>query len=407
MSGKRICLVSPGHLASNPRLVKEADALSEAGYEVRVVAGDFTPAVRRLDETVLARAAWRADRIGLGSRPVYVARRLRQELAKRGAAAGVSNMGTAVWAHSPVWLTLARAAAAEPAELYVAHNLSALPAAAWAARRHGAKLGFDAEDDHLGELGEPSEHQREIEVRRRIEQHFLPLCDHLTAASPGIARAYRERYGVEMTPILNVFPLAEAPGEQQAAGNGSLSVYWFSQTIGHGRGLEPFIEAMGKTDVRLRLVIRGSDFLGFSARLRECAREAGRADKVEFLPSAPPEDMARLAAQHDIGLSLEPNSRPNNAVCLGNKIFTYLLAGVPVLLSNTPAQRDLAVELGAAAQVVNLNNPSEIVRAVEHWSKNAEMLAAARREAWRLGRTRFNWDVEKRLFLQLIERALI
>ena len=29
-----ICLVSPGHVASNPRLVKEADALCAAGFHV-------------------------------------------------------------------------------------------------------------------------------------------------------------------------------------------------------------------------------------------------------------------------------------------------------------------------------------------------------------------------------------
>ena len=52
MKVERICLVSPGHLSSNPRLVKEADALHEAGYAVRVVAGDVTPSVRHLDNTI-------------------------------------------------------------------------------------------------------------------------------------------------------------------------------------------------------------------------------------------------------------------------------------------------------------------------------------------------------------------
>src|SRR5262249_14385196 len=41
MSG-RICLITPGHLSMNPRLVKEADALTEAGYDVVVIAADFS-----------------------------------------------------------------------------------------------------------------------------------------------------------------------------------------------------------------------------------------------------------------------------------------------------------------------------------------------------------------------------
>ena len=36
-----VCLVTTGHPSTNPRLVKEADALAEAGYDVRVVATKF------------------------------------------------------------------------------------------------------------------------------------------------------------------------------------------------------------------------------------------------------------------------------------------------------------------------------------------------------------------------------
>lgn len=43
---KRICVVAPGKLGSIPRVVKEADALFEFGYEVRVVAADMVPWVR-------------------------------------------------------------------------------------------------------------------------------------------------------------------------------------------------------------------------------------------------------------------------------------------------------------------------------------------------------------------------
>mgnify|MGYP000111215627 CR=1 FL=1 len=46
----KICLVTPGHPSKNPRLVKEADALVESGYEVSVVAGDYHPWGHDADE---------------------------------------------------------------------------------------------------------------------------------------------------------------------------------------------------------------------------------------------------------------------------------------------------------------------------------------------------------------------
>jgi glycosyltransferase involved in cell wall biosynthesis len=411
MKAKRICLVSPSHLASNPRLVKEADALHEVGYSVRVVTGDATPGVRPLDATILARAPWPVVKVGLGPRPFYLARRMRQVFARTAFDLGARADRVAVWAQSTITGRLARAAEAAAADLYIGHCLEALPAAAWAARRYGAKLGFDAEDDHVGELDETPEKRSHIEVRRRIEAVYLSQCHHLTAASPGIARAYRDRYGVTMTPILNVFPLAQAPVNGSASRHrnrgDSLSVYWFSQTIGPGRGLEPFIQAMGKARGRLTLSLRGSDYLGYSAWLKTLAAEANVADAIHFLPSAPPDEMARLAACHDIGLASELMVPPNRAISLTNKIFVYLLAGIPVLMSNTPAQRELAVDLGEAARVVNLTDPDSVASVLGSLAHDTKALDAAKAAARRLALTRFNWNIEKECFLQSVRDAIV
>jgi glycosyltransferase involved in cell wall biosynthesis len=409
MSRKRICLVSPGHLASSPRLVKEADALHEAGYLVKVViGGNSAPSVRPLDNTILARAPWQVTKVGLGSRPTYLMRRIRQEMAKKALRLGNGGLQRAIWAHSPITQSLAKAAAVEAADLYIGHYVAALPAVAWAARSHRAKFGFDAEDDHVGELIDTPENRLEIAIRHRIEEHFLSQCRHRTAASPDIANVYDRRYGVSMMPILNVFPLSNAPPSPayHYKNDRTLSVYWFSQTIGPGRGLEPMIEAMGKMRRLAKLSIRGSDFLGYSTRLKALAAASGAADRIHFLPSAPPDEMVRLAAQHDVGLASELSMPPNRAVCLTNKIFTYLLAGIAVLLSDTVAQRQLARQLGQAARLIDLDNPEEIAQALDDWALHHPALIAAKREAWNQGQTRFNWDKEKDRFLRSVEDAL-
>jgi glycosyltransferase involved in cell wall biosynthesis len=407
MRGKRVCLVSPGHLASNPRLVKEADALYEAGFSVRVIAGDTTPDVRALDDTIQRRARWPIVKVRLARRPGYFARRSRQLLAKKAFALGARGIHVAEWALSPYSRPLAKAASAEPADLYIAHYLDALSAAAMAAQRHGAKLGFDTEDDHIGELTETSENELDIAIRRQIEAEFLPRCHHLTASSPGIADVYGQRHGVTMTTILNVFPLSQAPFSRPPFRNPrALSVYWFSQVIGPGRGLEFFIKSMAKMRGKVTLSIRGSDFLGYSVELKRLAAEIGLADAVSFLPSAPSDEMVRLAAQHDVGLASELATPPNRAICLSNKIFTYLLAGIPVLLSDTPAQSEIAAELGEAARVVDLANPASIVAALKTWASDPGTLARAKCEAWRLAQTRFNWDREKNHFLESVKAAL-
>ena len=407
---QRICLISPGHVASNPRLVKEANALDDAGYRVRVVAGDYMAEIKSLDQTIFAAVSWSWVTVGLGTKFIYSLRKIRQKLAQIIAAIGwMPNLSIAMWAHHPLSKKLGRVAATEAADLYIAHCLAALPAAAWAAERHNAKLGFDAEDFHIGELANIPENQTEIRIRDYIEKTLLPRCCHLTAASPKIAEAYHQRYGIKMQPILNVFSLAESSNnfvKPISKPDTEPSLYWFSQTIGAGRGIEAIVRAIAQMQTKAKLYLRGIPAVGYQKQLQTLARELKVSEQVHFLPSASPGEMVKLAAEHDLGLSFELTQPFNRAICLTNKIFTYLLAGLPVLMSRTPAQEDLAQRLGEAAVLIDINNPDDIANTLDCWLSQPHKLASARVCAWKLAQEVYNWDVEKKSFLAVVERAL-
>lgn len=416
MSAARICLVTSGNVASNPRLVKEARALRDAGYRLRIVATDIIPSLSPYDEGIFTDLG--CDHVRIDARlPRW--RWLVRAALRRAARWGVRSLGNrgigrglASWANHPLSHALGVAAAGQPADLYLAHNLAALPAAARAARRHRARLGFDAEDFHCGELEDTPANAVELTARAVIERDLLPRCRHLTAASPGIARHYEQRYGVRMETILNVFPLSEAPSDPVAgyrARGEEPSLYWFSQTVGAQRGLEPIVRAMGRMKERAFLRLRGHPVSGYLDALRTLARQSGGDDlarRIELLPIAPPAEMARLAAGHDVGLATEQNQPVNRAICLPNKIFVYLLAGLPICFSRTPAQEALAAELGEAAWVADLDDPAALARSLDERLGSPERLQRARASAWKLARTRYNWDVEKKAFLAVVERSL-
>jgi glycosyltransferase involved in cell wall biosynthesis len=104
-------------------------------------------------------------------------------------------------------------------------------------------------------------------------------------------------------------------------------------------------------------------------------------------------------------LSLERFTSENRSLCLGNKIFTYLLAGVPVMMSDTPAQTALAADLGDAAILVSLADAPAIAQALDRLAASPETIDGAKVAALRLGRQRYNWDVEKQALLASVERA--
>jgi glycosyltransferase involved in cell wall biosynthesis len=406
---RRICIVTPGALGSNPRVVKEAQALQAAGNDVTVISTRTLADVDRRDEAVLAAAAWSACRLDFRSRGnAWRLRRALQTSYQLGFAMTGCG-GIAEHAVSPFTSPLARAAKSLPADLYIAHYPAALPAAAAAARRHGALCAFDAEDFHLGDLPDTPAYEPQRRLTWAIERRYLPSCAYVTAASPGIADAYVDAYGIARpTVVLNVFPRAQASSSPTPKGTAEPgpSVYWFSQTIGPDRGLECAVRAIGRARSRPHLYLRGSPASGFLERLYTIAAEVGASARLHILAPAAPSEMERLAASYDVGFVGETGCTASRRVSLTNKLFTYLLAGLPAVMSDIPAHRAFAPEAGDAAWLYTTDDADSLARTFDSLFGHPERLAAARVAAFRLGQTRFNWDIEKATFLEKVGAVL-
>jgi glycosyltransferase involved in cell wall biosynthesis len=162
---------------------------------------------------------------------------------------------------------------------------------------------------------------------------------------------------------------------------------------------------MARAKARVSLDVRGSNRWGHGDTLMALARDLGVAERVRLLPTAAPDQMVKLAATYDLGLSLEVGNSPNKRACLGNKIFTYLLAGVPVMVSDTPAQRAFALDLGSAAAVVSVADPDGIARVIDRLAAMPAALADAKATAWRLADQRYNWEVEQKALVETVSAA--
>src|SRR5471032_1141379 len=263
---RKVCIVGSGSLASNPRLLKEADALQAAGYDVTAVACDYTDALRSADDEIAANVPWRVKRVSRPALGRYTSKMAWQLVRFLEGMNFAPPVALAAEAYGGPARALWRAVGEVVADLYIAHYVPSLPAAAAAALRHGGMLAFDAEDFHSGEGAGGADQNLRMAMVRRVESAVLPFCAYVTAASPMIGRAYADQYGIPMpATILNVFPTSMAPSGRPvpaAGGAGGLRAYWFSQTIGLDRGLQSFIQAMARTRTAVTLDIRGSNRWG-------------------------------------------------------------------------------------------------------------------------------------------------
>jgi hypothetical protein len=145
---------------------------------------------------------------------------------------------------------------------------------------------------------------------------------------------------------------------------------------------------------------------GFAERLGVIAAEAYAAERLHVLPPEPPPAMARLAAIYDVGLASETGRTPNHRVALSNKQFTYLLAGLPAVMSDIPAHRAFACKAGKAVRLYATEDPTSLATALDTLLGDPAALAGARAEAFRLAQTRFNWDVEKAVLVERVAAAM-
>jgi glycosyltransferase involved in cell wall biosynthesis len=297
------------------------------------------------------------------------------------------------------------------ADLYIAHYVGALTAAGAVADKKGTLLAFDAEDFESGYYDYKTGPRAIDRAVAEVERKYLPRCCYVTAASSGIGAAYSSKYAIPTpTTILNLFPLAERPIEfRETTPDGPLKLYWFSQTIGPGRGLEDVIHAMATLpECPIELYLRGRFSSGYEDRLRQVARDCQlNLSKIKFSPPAPADDMIKLSAEYDIGLALERPDSPNHDLCLANKIFSYLLAGNAVAATTTTGQKAIAETLGPAAFFYEPGNSDALGRGLRFWHNNRSELQRARQAAWSLGTHPFNWDLEKKTLVDVVNAVLL
>ncbi len=400
MTSLRFCLVGAAHPCYNPRLVREADALVQAGHHVRVVAPAFNPALVEKDRALmgyrrwqLERADFRPDQGRLRSLWIRGRRKLAREIAR-----GFATEVLAEHSYTPALVEMRELAAREPADWFIAHTQAALPVAAAAAARWNARLGFDCEDLLARAPGEPTT------VLRMIEAEYLPRCEYVSAASPLMAEQLARDHHLSPPLVLyNVFPLELAgglfaPGERQVAP--VFRLYWFGQTIGPGRGLEDAVAALAHLpDVELHL--RGNPSEGYREKLENLAGVARQ--RLFFHPALDHDEVIRAMELFDVGLALERPEHGNYSRTVTNKLFSYLLAGLAVAASDTPGQREVMSQIPSAGFLYPAGDSRALAAGLLNWVRDRQSLRAAQQVSWNAARARFCWDREREKFLAIFE----
>lgn len=406
--GKKICLITPNHIATNPRLVKEAAALSQAGYQVHLVFTQHVKEVVEEDFKILAQyPCWTFQTLDwTGARPRSRFARLWASLLHK----IHSKLATTFFYSTKVFLNRnysfqLKAAKESEADLFIAHNAGALAVAADAAIHLHKPYSFDAEDFHRGESLSPDA----INAVCRVEDRYLPSASYVSAASPLIGEAYQRLYGISPIVINNVFPIPVAPALIQNEKPVPMRLYWFSQSVGWNRGLQDVFGALKLVEnLSIECHIYGKVYLHFREEYKGLLAKLDftTPPSIFFHGTVSPNELLSVAAQYDIGLALEPGFCLNNRIALSNKIFTYLLGGNAIIFSETEAQARFYQEHPDVGFLYAPKDVKTLASIITNYYNNRELLREHRNNSKRLFESQFNWNLTQAAFLSEVERCL-
>jgi glycosyltransferase involved in cell wall biosynthesis len=407
---KKVCLITPNHIATNPRLVKEAMALSTAGYKVHIVFTQHVPDVIHDDEKILNQnPSWTFNCLNwASSNKLSKFRRIYSGILHKSSLYAANLLEHLLF--SKIILNRnyhyqVKKAIDSKADFFIAHNIGALAVAANAAAALGKRYAFDAEDYHRGELLD----NRTIKAIIKVEDSYIPKATYISAASPLIAKEYDRLYAKKVLTINNVFPLIERPDSQVQKERNSLKLFWFSQSVGLDRGLQDVFSALKLVeDLNLEFHIYGkltslvkTEFDVYIEKLN-----FERVPQISYCGLIAPDDLLLRANDYDIGFAIEPGFCKNNEIALSNKIFTYLLGGNAIIFTDTPAQSHFFEHNKEIGFIYPSKDAKKLAFILRDYYKDRNLLKRHKVNSRKLFEEKFNWNKVQFEFLDQVRKYI-
>ena len=396
-----------GHLSTAPRPQKEAAAAIKAGFRV-MIRGTWWD--DRLTDEDLALAA----SIGADFAPVIDLRKrdsstillkLRQRLAREACARLGWEIARALGIGAPEMLK--EALRIKP-DLTMVHSEAGLWVGDQMLKR-GFRVGVDFEDWFSEDLPMADRKGRPLGLLKGLERKLLREASLTLTTTQVMAEALAKDAGTKRLPevIPNCFPWSKAPrsetGTQDTRSPTTRSFYWFSQTIGPGRGLETLGAALMQVRGDWELHLRG-DLRNYQTWF-ESAFPSMIRDRVKLHGPVSNAELPLASSSHDVGLALEEPHCPSRDLTATNKIFEYLRCGLAVIATQTAGQEEVMSACPDVGWRVPPGDVEALRGALQSCINDRESVMKARESALVAASSQWAWESFEGKMADLLRKA--
>lgn len=286
------------------------------------------------------------------------------------------------------------------ADAYHAHDLDALWPTSRAAQHRDRPLVYDSHEFWI--------EQSSLVGRKlmrgfwsQLEKRLIGRVDRTITVSQSIADSLQERYGLSEVSVLRNLPLYRPPMESDLIRSelnldAERPIVLYQGGFLTENGLREQIEAARDFgDAAFVLVGDGP----CETILKEQVRQSRLENRVFFIARVPFHQLHSYTCSADLGLCLIKGSGKSFYYSLPNKLFEYMMAGLPVLASNFPEMQHV-VEQTDAGTVADPSDITAISRAVRALLADPAQRQRQRKAALKAAQC-YHWEQEAEVLVQL------
>jgi len=233
-------------------------------------------------------------------------------------------------------------------------------------------------------------------LARWLERRLIKYTDVTLTVSNAIAEEYVRLYGVEKPRlVLNTPPYKQVEKthvyRQKFNIDSEASIFLYQGGISAGRGIEVTLEAFKALPDNLVIV-----FMGYGELTPLVEEAATQHQNIFYHPAVSPSVLLEHTAAADYGICFIDNICLNYYYCLPNKMFEFMMAGLPVIVSDLPEMKRI-VEQYKVGLVADNSDPQALRDAVTSIHKLDKQATLANLEKIK---KEFNWEQQEKVLLQ-------
>lgn len=231
------------------------------------------------------------------------------------------------------------------------HDYPVLQAGVLAARARKVPVVYDSHEFYpVQSAFTPAQQRRHLARERRLIRN----CTQVITVNPYLARMIARVHQIEEPMVILNACLRPAPENEAVTLRDPVRrarrrlefgvpvdafTFLYQGWISPERNLDVMIRAIARVPRPAALVVVG--YGDYRAELEKLAHDLGVADRVHFLGRIESQELARLTPACDVGLIPYAAVDEMHRYCSPNKLFEFVMAGLPVIANDLPYLRDV------------------------------------------------------------------